>query len=128
MRAFSFRVPGLLLLLAVIPNLAGDDTPAAPAKGQRVFTAGHSFHLPMCLARTDREIRRSARARARGPADDRGSTVSQHWALSDEKDQARKAIKAGKVDVLTVSPHSLVPDPAIDKFTELLLENIRMEG
>ena len=52
-----------------------------------------------------------------------GSTVSQHWNLPDDKDKARKALRTGEIDVLTLSPHLLMPDPAIDKFTALLLEH-----
>jgi len=52
-----------------------------------------------------------------------GSTVKQHWDLPDDKDQARKAIKTGTVDVLTTSPNRGIPDEGIDKFAALLVEN-----
>src|SRR5581483_3662063 len=51
-----------------------------------------------------------------------GSTVSKHWDVPDPDNKVRNAIKARGVDVLTLAPHLLLPDPAIDKFTDLLLE------
>src|SRR4051794_13174570 len=102
-------------LFAAAP--AAGQSPTAPA-GQRVFVAGHSFHVPMTdplaeIARAaDVDGHRTAGRQALG-----GSTVTQHWNLPDERDRARKAIRAGAVDVLTLSPHTLLPDEAIDKFT-----------
>jgi hypothetical protein len=53
-----------------------------------------------------------------------GSSVTKHWQLPDDQDKARKAIKAGTVDVLTLSPTLFpLPDPAIEQFTALLLEH-----
>jgi hypothetical protein len=102
---------------------AARQTPADPPKGQRVFVAGHSFHLPM----TDPfdQISKSAAVPGHKLAGRQmigGSTVTQHWDLADEKNKAKKALAAGEVDVLTLSPHLLMPDRAIDKFTALLLE------
>lgn len=51
-----------------------------------------------------------------------GSRVIQHWNLPDEKNRAKVALNEGKVDVLTVSPHQLLPDEGIDNFTKLGLE------
>jgi hypothetical protein len=117
-------------LLAGLLALTGGWTPAArqapsdPPKGQRVFVAGHSFHLPM----TDPfdQIAKSANVPGHKLAGRQmigGSTVTQHWDLPDEKNKAKKALTAGEVDVLTLSPHLLMPDRAIDKFTALLLEH-----
>ncbi len=108
---FALMTPGLAL-------------PADPPKGQRVFTAGHSFHIPM-IGTLD-QIAKSAGITTHSIAGIQmlgGSTVTEHWNLPDNKDQARKAIKTGTVDVLTVSPHIAVPDEAINKFTALLLEH-----
>src|SRR5207247_3363912 len=52
-----------------------------------------------------------------------GSTVTQHWDRPDPMNKARAAIKGSEVDVLTLSPNRLLPDPAIEKFTVLLLEH-----
>jgi hypothetical protein len=51
-----------------------------------------------------------------------GSRVMQHWDLPDEKNAAKAALREGKVDVLTLSPHRQLPDEGIDNFTKLGLE------
>lgn len=111
------------VLVAALPAEYAEDTPSAQPKNQRVFSAGHSFHMP--LVQSLEQIAKSAGVvhTVAGKQGLGGSSVTMHWELPDEKDQARKALKAGTVDVLTLSPHVLVPDPAIDKFTALLLEN-----
>jgi hypothetical protein len=115
----------LAFILLAAPAVAfAADTPAAPPNGQRVFCAGHSFHMP--VVQPLEQIAKSAGVVGHVVAGRQmlgGSTVTMHWDLPDDKDQARKALKLGTVDVLTLSPHVLVPDPAIDKFTALLLEN-----
>jgi hypothetical protein len=123
MTSFLARLSALAVL-TVGSSLLAADTPVAPPKGARVFSAGHSFHVPMVMALDEIATKNGvtkhdiAGAQFLG-----GSSVTQHWDLPDEKDKARKAIKAGKVDVLTLSPHFLAPDPAIDKFTSLLMEH-----
>lgn len=125
------RLPAVGLFVAVAAPLLTALTPAArfaraeePVKGQRVFSAGHSFHMPM-PGPLD-QIAKVAKIdghKVAGTQGLGGSTVKQHWDLPDEKDKARKALKAGGVDVLTLSPHLAVPDEGIDKFTALLLEH-----
>jgi hypothetical protein len=51
-----------------------------------------------------------------------GSRVIQHWELADEKNKAKSALKAGKVDVFTLSPIYL-PDEGIANFVRLALEH-----
>lgn len=51
-----------------------------------------------------------------------GSQVIQHWNLPDEKNEARKALREGIVDVLTLSPHLILPDDGITHYTKLGLE------
>ena len=120
------------LSIALFTALLGGLTPPArqalaadePIKGQRVFTAGHSFHVPMPgpldqIAKAAKiEDHKMAGLQPLG-----GSSVTQHWNLPDDKDRARKALKTGDVDVLTLSPHLMMPDEAIDKFTALMLEH-----
>ncbi|MGE3808621.1 MAG: hypothetical protein AB7K24_28480 [Gemmataceae bacterium] len=123
------RVRCLLLsvsLLVVAPLRADDATrEVQPAieKGQRVFTAGHSFHvfMPNIL----RDIVKSAGINDHvqvGVSSIGGSRVIQHWKLPDEKNKGKKALAEDKVDVLTLSPiwH---PDEGIDLFTELALKH-----
>jgi hypothetical protein len=115
------RFLSLLLLLTLIPAVAADDT---AVKGQRVFSAGHSFHMPM--PGPLEQIAKQAKVdghKIAGTQGLGGSSVTQHWNLPDDKDKARKALKTGDVDVLTLSPHLNMPDDAIDKFTALMLEH-----
>jgi acetyl esterase/lipase len=51
-----------------------------------------------------------------------GSRVIQHWDIPDEKNQAKEALRGGKVDVLTLSPIYL-PDEGIEKFAALALKH-----
>lgn len=108
---------------ATAPTAAAP-TAAAPVAthGLRVFTAGHSFHVPMAAILN--QIAKSAGLADHavgGPQMIGGSTVTQHWNLPDAKDKARKALTAGGVDVLTLSPYFQIPDDAIDKYADLLL-------
>lgn len=110
-------------MLVVLVAAVGAHAQDAP-KGQRVFVCGHSFHVP--IAQPLSEVAKSA-----GIADHTlvgaqfigGSRVIQHWNLADEKNQAKKALTAGTVDVLTLSPHAQLPDEGVDLFTKLLLEH-----
>lgn len=97
---------------------------AAPiTKGQRVFTCGHSFHV--FVYDMLREM-----AKAAGIDDQEmvgisrigGSRVIQHWDVPDAKNEAKVALRAGKVDVLTLSPIWL-PDEGIEKFAKLAVEH-----
>lgn len=124
-----FRRPAVVfavLLAALIAWLVPATTRAAadPPKGQRVFCTGHSFHMPM-IEPFD-QIARSAKIDGHklvGRQGLGGSTVTQHWNLPDDKDQARKAIRTGGVDVLTTAPNRGIPDDGIDKFAALLVEH-----
>lgn len=119
--------PFVVVLLTAL-GAGGDPAPraevAAP-RALRVFVAGHSFHMPM--ADPLNQI-----AQAAGVAEPvlagrqgiGGSSVTKHWDVAEAKNKAKQAIKAGDVDVLTLAPfHTPLPDPAIEKFTALLLEH-----
>jgi hypothetical protein len=92
--------------------------PSAPC-GLRVFTCGHSFH-----AWTGEML--AEMAQAAGIRDHRQVGVSaigrslaiQHWDVPIEQNEARKALRAGGVDVLTLSCMTR-PDEGIRKFAEL---------
>jgi hypothetical protein len=51
-----------------------------------------------------------------------GSRVIQHWNVPDAKNEARRLLKEGKIDVLTLSPIWL-PDEGIQNFVHLGLEH-----
>lgn len=92
-------------------------------KGQRVFSAGHSFHffMPPILA----DIAKMAKIENHkqvGLSAIGGSRVHQHWDVADEKNKAKESLKAGKLDVFTMSPIYL-PDDGIEKFVKLGIEN-----
>lgn len=108
----------LLLGLVAGPLRAQNEVPPS----QRVFVCAHSFMIftakglpPMAQAAGLPYV--SAGQQMLG-----GSRVLQHWNLPDDRNRAKAALLAGNVDVLTVSPHILLPDEGIDNFTKLGLE------
>lgn len=92
------------------------------AEGTKVFVCAHSYMiytadwLPQ-LAEAAHVSHLKAGQQMIG-----GSQVIQHWNLPDAQNQAKKALKEGIVDVLTLSPHLLMPDEGIDNYTKLGLE------
>jgi hypothetical protein len=122
-------VAGVFAAASPAPS-AGQEKPAGPVtKGQRVFTCGHSFHVwvPGILGDLAKKAGIEGHTQV-GLSSIGGSRVIQHWNVADEKNKAKEALKAGTVDVLTLSPIFL-PDDGIEKFTALALEhnpNIRI--
>jgi hypothetical protein len=51
-----------------------------------------------------------------------GSRTIQHWDVPDEKNQAKAALRAGEVDVLTLAP-IWMPEDGIEKFAKLGFEH-----
>src|SRR5262245_26227018 len=91
---------GLMLLVLTVPVVA-DTQPAV--KGQRIFFTGHSFHffVPPILA----DLAKGAGIKDQeqlGLSAIGGSRVIQHWNVPAEKNKAKEALQAGKVDVLTL--------------------------
>jgi hypothetical protein len=115
----------LAVAMFVTATAAGRDKPAADAaKPAHIFVTGHSFHMP--IVQPLEQMAKFAGidgTKIVGKQGIGGSTVSQHWDKDDASNLAKKAIKTGEVDLLTMAPNQLLPDPAIDKFTALLLEN-----
>jgi hypothetical protein len=112
--------PLFLLILALIaPLRASDDTAALT---QRVFTCTHSFMV--FTAQMLPPIAKSAGITQVNAGVDMigGSTCIQHWDQPDDKNKAKAALNTGMVDVLTLSPYYIMPDPGIEKFTRLGLE------
>lgn len=105
------------LTAAVRSQPAG--TPSAPPKGLRVFYASHSgmWYVPDALGEL---------ADAAGIKDHKlvglqklgASKTLQHWELPDDKNQAKKALNAGEVDVLVMSPIQF-PDAGVEHFVKL---------
>ncbi|MSQ97154.1 MAG: hypothetical protein EXR98_21735 [Gemmataceae bacterium] len=114
-----------LLSTALLP--ASQDTKAKLAepiaKGQRVFTCGHSFHVWVPGIVTDLCKKATIPGHLQvGVSSIGGSKVIQHWNKPDDKNNAKDALKTGKVDVLTLSP-IFFPDAGIENFTKLALEH-----
>src|SRR4051794_22574288 len=108
---------------AQVAERPGETSVVPVAKGQRVFTCGHSFHG--FVYRFLDELARSAGIREHqsvGSSMIGGSRVIQHWDVPEEKNQAKAALGAGKVDVLTLSPIWL-PDEGIEKLARLGVEH-----
>ena len=112
-----------LLALILVLGSASAQEKAVPVKGQRVLSAGHSFHvfMPGIL----KDVAKGAEIADHVQVDLQsigGSRVIQHWELADEKNKAKTALKTGKVDVFTLSPIYL-PDDGIANFVQLGLEH-----
>jgi hypothetical protein len=91
-------------------------------KGLRVFTCGHSFHVWVAPLLT--ELAKSAGIAGHevaGVSSIGGSTVLKHWEVADEKNLAKKTLREGEADVLTLAPIWL-PDPGIENFARLAVE------
>jgi hypothetical protein len=116
------RLLSLPLVIVLLASMARAEPATQPA-GQRVFVAGPSFHVPIAAILPQIAKGAGVDQTIAGQQMIGGSSVTQHWNLPDDKNKAKAALKTGKVDVLTVSPNILLPDEAIDKFTDLLLEN-----
>ena len=125
---FCWRV--IVLGLAILPVARGaaqdkkNDKLAEPiTKGQRVFTCGHSFHVWVPDIVVDLCKKSAIPGHVQiGLSSIGGSKVIQHWAITEEKNKAKEALKTGKVDVLTLSP-IFFPDAGIENFTKLALEH-----
>jgi hypothetical protein len=103
-------------------SLLGDST---LHQNMRVFVTAHIF-----VADRLGPLAKAAGLRLHEPVRRQmigGSSVKQHWDLPDENNPAKAALMAGEVDVLTMSPNWMVPDEAIEFFTDLgLKHNPRM--
>lgn len=88
-------------------------------QGQRVFTCGHSFHE--WVADLLVEMARGAGIhdhKKAGISSIGASRAIQHWDAPEEQNEVKKALRAGTVDVLTLSCMS-GPDEGIGKFAKL---------
>ena len=111
------------LFLGLIVAIAVSAADPASPKGQRVFSAGHSFHMFMPAILTDMAKSAGIKDHAQvGVSSIGGSRVIQHWDKAEEKNTAKAALRSGTVDVLTMSPIFL-PDEGIENFTDLALEH-----
>jgi len=124
------RCGGVLWLSVVLVTQAlGQSKPetaviAPITSGQRVFTAGNSFHA-WYIAPILQDIATNAGFEGHtivGVSKIGGSRAIQHWDVPEEKNEAKAALRAGRVDVLTLAC-MLHPDEGIDKFAGLAVTN-----
>ncbi len=118
LRRFLIVAVGFICLS---PSFAAAEGPvAAAANGCRVFICGHSFHI--FTSRYLGPIAEAAKLKNHATVGSQmigGSSVTQHWDLPADKNKVKAALEAGEIDVLTLSPNWIVPDPAIEKFVDL---------
>lgn len=116
----------ILTSLLVFGWLAGS-SPAqeqkSPPPGLRVFFASHSlmWYAPKPLG----EMADAAGIKGHklvGLQSLGASKTLQHWNLPDDKNQAKKALKTGEVDVFVMSPISF-PDEGVENYVKLGLEH-----
>lgn len=114
------------LVLVCLPFLAQSQQPlpekehgAAAPKGLRIATCAHSFHL-FVYPLLDEMARNAGIVGHEGVGRSviGGSRVIQHWNVADDKNGIKKALREGRVDVLTLSP-IWMPDEGIEKFAAL---------
>jgi hypothetical protein len=118
------RIVQIVVLLALAVRAARASEPGSPAApapaGQRVFVCGHSFHVG--IAKPLEQVAKAAGIEGHATVGVQflgGSSVTRHWELPADKNQAKQAVISGKIDVLTLSPAWLMPDPAIERFIDL---------
>jgi enterochelin esterase-like enzyme/sugar lactone lactonase YvrE len=111
------------VLAGSLPSLCRAQETAAITSGLRVFTCGHSFHywVPPILSNMARDAGIQGH-KAVGLSAIGGSRVIQHWDVPEAQNQAKQALRAGSVDVLTLAPMHQ-PDDGIEKFAALALEH-----
>ena len=115
-RRFLFLAP-LLLWLGIQPAAAQSPP---PPHGLRVFTCGNSFHA-WYIAPILEDMGKKAGIEGHqivGVSKIGGSQAIEHWNVPDDKNEAKSALKANKVDVLTLAC-MLHPDEGIEKFAKL---------
>ena len=120
-RAIVLRA--ITVLAFVGCGIASAEDLKTPA-GQRVFYTGHSFH--MFVPPYVEQLVKSADIQGHklvGRQGIGGSRVIQHWDLADDKNDAKRALSSGEVDVFTMAAHVAIPDEGITKFTELGLKH-----
>ena len=115
MKMLRFRS---LAILSVMLGLLcpGRAEQAAPVRG---FVCAHSFMIFTAKLLPPMAQAAGVPFASAGQQMLGGSRVLQHWALPDERNVAKAALREGRVDVLTLSPHMLLPDEGIDNFAKL---------
>jgi hypothetical protein len=91
--------------------------------GQRIFTCGHSFHTWIADMLADLAGGAGIAGHLTvGVSSIGASRAIQHWDVPEQQNEARKALRSGSVDVLTLSCMTQ-PDEGIRKFAMLAVEH-----
>ncbi|MDD5678806.1 MAG: hypothetical protein PHW60_12590 [Kiritimatiellae bacterium] len=92
-------------------------------RGQRIFTCGHSSHHWVLDILKDLAKQAGISGHhAVGTSSIGGSRVIQHWDVPAKQNKAKQALRAGTVDVLTLSCMTR-PDEGIRRFAKLAVEH-----
>jgi len=122
MKLITQRAIWILMVASAVVMATAWATDVKPfAQGARLYVAGHSFHqgIAPTLLENLATVAGISNQVLVGKLYVGGSSVSQVWERSAREGNLRAALQAGQVDVLTLSPHRLLPDPGIDKFVDL---------
>ena len=101
-----FRLAAITLILALLtgnaPSVAQTDAEDGEtrkgAAGQRVFSAGHSFHMFVPQIINDMAAAADIKGHVVvGLSFIGGSRVIQHWNVPEEKNKSKKALRTGEV-------------------------------
>lgn len=116
-------VIGLLLVLGCVAGSCPAQDQASPPVGVRVFYASHSlmWYVPEPLGKMA-EAAGIKGHKLVGLQSLGASKTVQHWNLPDDKNEAKKALKTGDVDVFVMSPISF-PDDGVENYVKLGLEH-----
>ena len=113
----------------VSAGAAGDRQPDPRISGQRVFNCGHSFHSWIAPLLNELALAAGITNHVTAGVSAIGaSSALAHWRVPDETNHAKAALRAGTVDVLTLSCMA-GPDNGISQFAKLAVEynpNVRV--
>jgi hypothetical protein len=109
--------------ISVVAILAGRVSAQSEIKGQKVLSAGHSFHyfMPPVLADIAKRAKIEGHTQL-GLSAIGGSRVIQHWQVPSAKNKVKEVLLTGNADVFTMSPIHL-PDEGIENFVRRALED-----
>ncbi len=134
-RAFGAMILAAVGFLSIAPGVAtGQESTSPITVGQKYFMATHSFNVFIGPNRSNGNPGPLDRLAAEAGLDGHqnlgiqmigGSTPMQHWNQGDGDDSrnlAKVALRAGGVDVFTMSPNARMPEDGIDLFGDLMIE------
>ena len=115
-RLSSIVLATILFAIPAFAQVATETAPEAPQsasgepstpieEGQRVFTCAHSFHffVPLLLPDVAKKAGIEGHTQV-GMSAIGGSRIIQHWDVPDGRNEAKRVLREGKADVLTLSP------------------------